>query len=47
MERVLRDKKAIVLLVAPAFLIYLFSVVVPIGWSVVYLLFAGMPGIQI
>ena len=46
MESVLRNRKAIALFVLPAVLIYLLSVFVPIGWSVAYSLFSGMPGIS-
>jgi ABC-type sugar transport systems, permease components len=46
MESLLRDKKAILLFVLPAALIYLFSVFVPIVWSTYYSLFSGMPGLK-
>ncbi len=46
MERVLRDKKAICLMVLPAFIIFVFIIFVPIIWTFVYSLFSGMPGID-
>ncbi len=46
MERLLRDKKAILVFVLPAALIYLFSVFIPIIWSAYYSLFSGLPGIN-
>ncbi len=46
MERFLRDKKAILVFVLPAALIYLFAVFVPILWSAYYSLFSGLPGIN-
>jgi raffinose/stachyose/melibiose transport system permease protein len=46
MESLLRDKKAILIFVLPAALIYLFSVFVPIIWSTYYSLFSGLPGIN-
>jgi raffinose/stachyose/melibiose transport system permease protein len=46
MEKLLRNKKAILLFVLPALLIYLFSVFIPIVWSAIYSLFKGMPGIS-
>ena len=46
MERLLKDKVAILIFVLPAALIYLFSVFVPICWSAYYSLFSGLPGIN-
>jgi raffinose/stachyose/melibiose transport system permease protein len=46
MERLLKDKVAILVFVLPAALIYLFSVFVPICWSTYYSLFSGLPGIN-
>ena len=46
MVSVLRNRKAIAVFVLPAALVYLFSVFVPIAWSVVYSLYAGMPGLS-
>ena len=46
MEKVLRDKVAILLFVLPAFLIFMFVIFVPIVWTFVYSLFSGMPGLN-
>ena len=46
MEKVLRDKTAILLFVLPAFLIFAFVILVPIAWTFVYSLFSGMPGLK-
>lgn len=44
MEKVLGDKKAICLMVLPAFTIFIGIIFVPIIWTAVYSLFSGMPG---
>jgi raffinose/stachyose/melibiose transport system permease protein len=46
MEKVLRDKLAILLFVLPGFLVYTFVVFVPIVWSTVYSLYEGAPGFK-
>ncbi len=46
MDKLLRDKKAILFFVLPAFCVYLFAVLVPIAWSVYYSLFSGVPGVN-
>lgn len=46
MEKLLGDRKAILLFVVPPLLIYLFAVFIPIVWSAVYSLYQGMPGIN-
>lgn len=46
MDRVLGDKKAIILMVLPAFLIFIGVIFVPIVWTFVYSLFSGMPGLN-
>lgn len=46
MDRVLRDKKAIALMVLPAFLIFIGVIFVPIIWTFFYSLFSGMPGLK-
>lgn len=46
MEKVLGDKKAITLMVLPAFLIFVVIIFVPIVWTFVYSLFSGMPGVN-
>jgi len=46
MDRVLRDKKAIALMVLPAFIIFIGIIFVPIIWTFVYSLFSGMPGLK-
>ncbi len=46
MEKVLRDRTAILLFVLPAFLIFAFVIFVPIVWTFVYSLFSGMPGLN-
>ncbi|GAF66956.1 ABC transporter permease protein [Bacillus sp. TS-2] len=43
MHSILRDKKAITFFVAPAFLIYLFVLFIPIIWSIGYSFFEGSP----
>ncbi|WP_147803275.1 carbohydrate ABC transporter permease [Alkalicoccus halolimnae] len=43
MKKVLGDKKAIFIFIAPAFLIYLLILLVPIVWSIVYTFFSGSP----
>ena len=46
MEKVLRDKKAICLMVLPALLIFMGVIFVPIIWTFVYSLYSGMPGMN-
>ena len=46
MNRFLRDGRAVALFIVPAFLIYLFTVLVPIVWSFSYSLYTGMPGLK-
>lgn len=46
MDRVLGDKKAVVLMVLPAFIIFIGIIFVPIIWTFVYSLFSGMPGLD-
>jgi raffinose/stachyose/melibiose transport system permease protein len=46
MEKLLKDKRAIIVFVLPALLIYLFSVFIPIIWSGYYSFFKGMPGLS-
>lgn len=46
MERVLRDRRAICLMVLPALVVYVGVIFVPIVWTFVYSLFSGMPGIS-
>jgi raffinose/stachyose/melibiose transport system permease protein len=46
MNRLLQDRKAIAFFVLPAFLIYLFAVLVPIACSISYSFFEGVPGIK-
>ena len=46
MDKVLRDKRAIVILVLPALILFLGIVFVPIVWSGVYSLYSGMPGAE-
>lgn len=46
MEKLLRDKIAILLFVLPAFAVYTFVVFIPIGWSLGYSLFEGTPGFK-
>jgi ABC-type sugar transport system permease subunit len=41
MEKILRDKRAALLLVGPALLIYTLVVLVPVVWSLIYTLFEG------
>jgi ABC-type sugar transport system permease subunit len=41
MEKMLRDRRAALLLVGPALLIYSLIVLVPVAWSLVYTLFEG------
>ncbi|MBO8140908.1 MAG: sugar ABC transporter permease [Firmicutes bacterium] len=43
MEKVLRDRKAILIFVGPALLLYVLVLLVPIGWSVVYTFYDGSP----
>lgn len=45
-EKVLRDRKAICLMVLPAFIIFVGIIFVPIIWTFVYSLFSGMPGMK-
>lgn len=46
MEKVLSDKKAICLMVLPAFILFICIIFVPIIWTGVYSLFSGMPGLN-
>lgn len=46
MDRVLRNKKALLLFVLPAALLFSFLVVVPVIWSVGYTFYDGMPGVD-
>ncbi len=46
MERVLRDKKAICLMVLPALILFVSIIFVPIVWTFVYTLYSGMPGMK-
>lgn len=46
MERVLGNKKAIALMVLPAFVIFVGVIFIPIIWTFVYSLYSGMPGID-
>lgn len=46
MDRVLRDKKAICLMVLPALILFIGVIFVPIIWTFVYSLFSGMPGMK-
>jgi ABC-type sugar transport system permease subunit len=41
METMLRDRRAVLIFVGPALLVYLLVVLVPIAWSLVYTLFEG------
>lgn len=45
MKELLGNRKAILLFVLPALLIYLFAVFIPIVWSAYYSLFQGLPGL--
>jgi raffinose/stachyose/melibiose transport system permease protein len=45
-DRVLRDKRAIALMVLPGLIIFMGIIFVPIIWTFVYSLFAGMPGLK-
>jgi raffinose/stachyose/melibiose transport system permease protein len=42
-QRVFGDKKAILVLLGPAVVVYLAVIVVPVGWSFAYSLFTGSP----
>lgn len=46
MNKVLGNKKAIALFVAPALVLYTALVIVPVIWSLYYSLFSGSPGLQ-
>lgn len=46
MDKVLSDKRAICLMVLPAFVIFVLIIFVPIIWTFVYSLFSGMPGMK-
>lgn len=46
MDRVLKDKKAILVFILPPLIIYAFTVIVPTVWSVYYSFFSGMPGVD-
>ncbi|GHV26938.1 ABC transporter permease [Clostridia bacterium] len=46
MDRVLRDKHAIALMVVPAFIIFIAVLFVPIIWTFVYSLYSGAPGMK-
>ncbi|MCF0133475.1 MAG: sugar ABC transporter permease [Blautia sp.] len=46
MKKVLGNKKAILLYVAPAAILYSIFVILPVIWSVYYTFFSGMPGIK-
>lgn len=46
MKKVLGNKKAILLFVLPAFIIYTVIVIVPVFWSFYYSLFSGSPGMK-
>lgn len=46
MDRLLRDKKALLLFILPPALIYILTVIVPTVWSLVYSFYSGMPGID-
>ncbi|MDO5425712.1 MAG: sugar ABC transporter permease [Eubacteriales bacterium] len=46
MGNLLKDKKAISVFMLPGSLLYLIVVLVPVGWSLVYTLFEGVPGLR-
>ncbi len=46
MNRIMSDKKAIGVFLLPGTAVYLFVVMIPVVWSVVYSLFEGAPGIR-
>lgn len=46
MNKLLQDKRALAFFVLPALAVYLFVVLVPIGWSFYYSLFEGIPGVK-
>lgn len=46
MNKLLKNKKAILLFVLPPLIIYLFAVFIPIIWSAVYSLYQGLPGVD-
>ena len=46
MKNVLKNKKAIVLFVVPALLIYSIIVILPVFWSFYYSFFSGSPGLK-
>lgn len=46
MKKVLGNKKAILLFVLPAFILYTVIVIVPVFWSFYYSLFSGSPGMK-
>jgi raffinose/stachyose/melibiose transport system permease protein len=46
MDKVLRDKRAIIILVLPALILFIGIVFVPIVWSSVYSFYSGMPGAE-
>jgi len=46
MDKVLRDKRAIIILVLPALILFIGIVFVPIVWSCVYSFYSGMPGAE-
>lgn len=47
MDRILRDKKAILVFLLPGLLVFTFVVLIPVGWSLVYSLYEGVVGIQL
>ena len=47
MDRILRDKKAIIVFLLPGLLVFTFVVLIPVGWSLVYSLYEGVVGIQL
>ncbi|NLJ96856.1 MAG: sugar ABC transporter permease [Clostridiales bacterium] len=46
MDRVLSDKKAIILMVLPALIIFVSVVFIPVIWTFVYSFYSGMPGLK-
>jgi ABC-type sugar transport system permease subunit len=43
MRQVFGSRKAVVIFLAPALVVYIGVIVVPVGWSFVYSLFSGSP----
>ena len=46
MNRILSNKKAIGIFMIPGAIVYIFVVMIPVVWSVVYSFFEGAPGIS-